>query len=132
VGDRYGTAIILFGLAFVAIEEGQPDDALPILAEALGLARELDYREGFAYFLEGAAAVAAARGDLHRAATFLGRMRALHAELRFTPNADDQRLNAQTAETARAALGEPAFESALKVGEDMILDEALAYAAEDR
>jgi predicted ATPase/class 3 adenylate cyclase len=132
VGDRYGTAIILFGLAFVAIEEGQPDDALPTLAEALGLARELDYREGFAYFLEGAAAVAAARGDLHRAATFLGRMRALHAELRFTPNADDERLNAQTAETARAALGEPAFESALKVGEDMILDEALAYAAEDR
>jgi predicted ATPase/class 3 adenylate cyclase len=133
VGDRYGTAIILFGLAFVAIEEGQPDDSLPILAEAFELARELNYREGFAYFLEGVAAVAAARGDPHRAATFLGRMRALHAELRFTPNADDERLNAQTAETALAALGEPAFESALEVGEDMILDQALAYAVgEDR
>jgi tetratricopeptide (TPR) repeat protein len=132
VGDRYGTAIILFGLAFVAIEEGQHDDSLPILAEALELARELNYREGFAYFLEGAAAVAAARGDPHRAATFLGRMRALHAELGFTPNADDERLNAQTAETALAALGEPAFKSALEVGEDMILDQALAYVVEDR
>jgi hypothetical protein len=59
-------------------------------------------------------------------------MRALHAELGFTPNADDERLNAQTAETALAALGEPAFKSALEAGEDMILDQALAYVVEDR
>jgi len=132
VGDRYGTAIALFGLAFVAIEERQPADAQPILAEALELARELDYREGFAYFLEGAAAVAASRGDPHRAATILGRMRALHGELRFTPLVDDERLNAQTADTARAALGEPAFEEALKEGEQMSLDQALASAVEYR
>jgi predicted ATPase/class 3 adenylate cyclase len=132
VGDRYGTAIILFGLAFVAIEEGQPDDAPPILAEALGLARELDYREGIAYFLEGAAALAASRGDPERAAAILGRMRALHAELHFKANADDERLNADTAEAARAALGEHAFTEALKAGEQTTVDQALAYAVEDR
>jgi predicted ATPase/class 3 adenylate cyclase len=131
VGDRYGTAIILFGLAFVAIEEGQPDAAPPILVEALQLARELDYREGIAYFLEGAAAVAASRGDPERAATMLGRMRALHAELKFKANADDERLNAQTAEAARAALGERKFAAALEAGEDMSVEQALAYAIED-
>jgi predicted ATPase/class 3 adenylate cyclase len=131
VGDRYGTAIVLFGLAFVAIEEGQPDDAPPILAEALGLARELDYREGIAYFLEGAAAVAASRGDPKRAATILGRMRALHAELHFKANVDDDRLNAQTAEAARAALGERAFAVALEAGEQTTVEQALASAFED-
>jgi predicted ATPase/class 3 adenylate cyclase len=131
VGDRYGTAIILFGLAFVAIEEGQPDVAPPILLEALEFARELDYREGIAYFLEGTAAVAASRGDPERAATILGRMRALHAELKFKANADDERLNAQTAEKARLALGELAFSSALKAGEQMPVEQALAYALED-
>jgi predicted ATPase/class 3 adenylate cyclase len=131
VGDRYGTAICLFGLASVAIEEGQPEDSPPILAEALGLARELDYREGIAYYLEGAAAVAASRGDPERAATILGRMRALHGELHFKANADDERLNAQTGETARAALGERAFAAALKAGEDMTVEQALAYALED-
>jgi len=132
VGDRYGTAICLFGLAFVAIEDGQPDDAPPILAEALGLARELDYREGIAYFLEGAAAVAASRGDPERAATILGSMRALHAELHFKANADDERLNAQTAEAARAVLGERAFAAALEAGEQTTVEQALAYALEDR
>jgi predicted ATPase/class 3 adenylate cyclase len=131
VGDRYGTAIVLFGLAFVAIEEGQPEVAPPILVEALELARELDYREGIAYFLEGAAAVAASRGDPERAATILGRMRALHTELKFKANADDERLNAQTAEKARLALGELAFSSALKAGEQMPVEQALAYALED-
>jgi predicted ATPase/class 3 adenylate cyclase len=131
VGDRYGTAICLFGLAFVAIEERQPDDAPPILVEALELARELDYREGIAYFLEGAAAVSASRGDPERAATILGRMRALHAELNFKANADDERLNAQTAEKARVALGEQAFASALNAGEQMTVEQALAYALED-
>jgi non-specific serine/threonine protein kinase len=131
VGDRYGTAICLFGLASVAIEEGQPEDAPPILAEALALALELDYREGIAYFLEGAAAVAASRGDPKRAATILGRMQAIHGELHFTANADDERLNAHTAEAARAAMGESAFAAALEAGEDMSVEQALAYAIED-
>jgi predicted ATPase/class 3 adenylate cyclase len=132
VGDRYGTAICLFGLACVAIEEGQFDEAQPILAEALELSRELDYKEGVAYFLQGAAAIAASRRDPHRAATILGRMRAVHAELHFTPSEDDERLIAQTAETARAALGDPAFAAALDEGEQMTLDQALDYAMEDR
>jgi tetratricopeptide (TPR) repeat protein len=132
VGDRYGIAIVLFGLAFVAIEEGQPENATPILLEALELARELDYREGIAYFLEGAAAVAVSRSDPERSATILGRMRALHAELKFKANADDERLNAQTAEAARAALGENAFAAALLGGEEMTEEQTLAYAIEDR
>ena len=130
VGDRYGTAVCLFGLAFVAIEEGQAEDASPLLAEALALAIELDYREGIAYFLEGAAAVAAARGDAEQAATLLGQMAALHAELGFTPQADDQRLNARTADTARAILGDQPFETALRAGEQMTCEAAVAYASE--
>jgi tetratricopeptide (TPR) repeat protein len=131
VGDRYGIAIVLFGLAFVAIEEGQPEDATPTLLEALELARELDYREGIAYFLEGAAAVAVSRSDPERSATILGRMRALHTELNFKANADDERLNEQTAEAARAALGENAFAAALLAGEEMTEEQMLAYALED-
>jgi predicted ATPase/class 3 adenylate cyclase len=130
VGDRYGTAICLFGLASVAIEEGQPEDSPQLLVEALELSRELDYREGIAYFLGGAAAVAGSRGDPERAATLLGRMRALHAELHFKALAVDERLNAQTAEAARAALGERAFAAALEAGEQMTIQEALAHAVE--
>jgi predicted ATPase/class 3 adenylate cyclase len=131
VGDRYGTAIVLFGLAFVAIEEGRPEDSVQLNEEALKLSRELDYKEGISYYLEYAAAVAASRGDPERAATLLGRMRALHTELKFKANADDERLNAQTAEKARLALGELAFSSALKAGEQMPVEQALAYALED-
>jgi predicted ATPase/class 3 adenylate cyclase len=130
VGDRYGTAVCLFGLAFVAIEEHQTEDASPLLVEALGLAIELDYREGIAYFLEGAAAVAAARDDGERAATLLGQMAALHAELGFTPQTDDRRLNARTAEKARAILGEQSFESAFRAGAQMTRDTTIAYASE--
>jgi tetratricopeptide (TPR) repeat protein len=130
VGDRYGTAVCLFGLAFVAIEERRAEDASPLLAEALALAVELDYREGIAYFLEGAAAVAAARGDAEQAATLLGQMAALHAELGFTPQTDDQRLNARTADTARAILGDRPFETALRAGEQMTCEATIAYASE--
>jgi hypothetical protein len=130
VGDRYGTAVCLFGLAFVAIEEHQTEDASPLLVEALGLAIELDYREGIAYFLEGAAAVAAARDDGERAATLLGQMAALHADLGFTPQTDDRRLNARTAEKARAILGEQSFESAFRAGAQMTRDTTIAYASE--
>jgi tetratricopeptide (TPR) repeat protein len=130
IGDRYGTAIILFGLAFIAIEERQMDAAPPLLTEALALSDELGYREGTGYFLQGAAGVAAARGDARDAAVILGRMHGLHAELAFRPNQDDERLNSQIAATARAALGETAFEAALGTGAQMTLERAVAYASE--
>jgi hypothetical protein len=130
VGDRYGTAIWLFGLAFAAIEEGQPDEAPQRLTEALSLARELDYQEGLAYFLEGAAAVASFRGDPDSAAKLLGNMRALHAELGFKPLAEDERLNEDTAKAAQTALGQRGFQEALEVGEQMPREEALALGVE--
>jgi predicted ATPase/class 3 adenylate cyclase len=127
VGDRYGTASALFGIAFVAIEEGHADEASPHLEEALALSNELDYREGIGYFLQGAAGVAAASGDAERAAIGLGCMRALHSDLGFKPNSDDERLNAHTADTARKTLGEEAFQAALAVGSELPLKEALVY-----
>lgn len=127
VGDRYSTAISLFGLAFSAIEEGQPEDAPLMLTEALALAQQLGYREGIAYFLEGAAAVAMFRSDPRGAAKLLGHMSAIHAELRFKPLAEDERLNTHTAEAARVAVGEPAFATAFQEGENMTVEEALAY-----
>ena len=130
VGDRYGTAICLFGLAFAAIETGQPEDAVPMLVEALELARELDYQEGVGYFLQGAAAISASRGDAERAASMLGGIAALHRELHFTPNEDDQRLLAQTADTARASLGEHAFAAASGAGKLMPIEQLLDAAAE--
>jgi hypothetical protein len=44
---------------------------------------------------------------------------------------DDDRLNAQTAEAARAALGERAFAIALETGEQTTVEQALASAFED-
>ena len=131
VGDRYGTAVCLFGLAFVAIEQHRAEEAPALLAEALGLATELGYGEGIGYFLEGAAGVAAARGDGERAATLLGHMAALQAELGFTPQPDDQRLNARTTATARAILGDQAFDAALQAGGQMTREATIAYASED-
>jgi predicted ATPase/class 3 adenylate cyclase len=130
LGDRYGTAHALLGIAFVEIEQGRADDAAPLLTEALSLARELDYPEGIGYFLQGAAGVAAARGEATRAATILGRIHALHAELGVTLNRDDERMNAQIADAARAALGEIGFEAALGAGEQMTLEQTVEHATE--
>jgi len=44
---------------------------------------------------------------------------------------DDDRLNAQTAEAARTALGEREFAVALAAGEQATVEQALAYAFED-
>jgi hypothetical protein len=103
-------------LAFAAVDEHREDEAERYLAEALSLSQELEYEEGIAYYLLGAAALAVARGESHRGVQLLGRMDVLCDEIAFSMNPTERELRERTLAAARASLGESVVETALAEG----------------
>jgi predicted ATPase/class 3 adenylate cyclase/tetratricopeptide (TPR) repeat protein len=125
--DAYGTAICLLGIAFTMIENDDAAAAAELLEEAFLLISAIDYGEGYGYFLEGAAGVAAATGDGDAAIAYLDALETLHKDLGFHPNADDVRLIARTRERAAKLLPEAtevATTSTPEQGLDVVLAEA--------
>ncbi len=81
LGDRWGMAFALTGLAFIALRHGDPNAARALQAEGLPLWRELDNRAGIAWSLNSLADVAHQQGDLERAWALFEESLAIRREL---------------------------------------------------
>jgi Tetratricopeptide repeat len=72
IGNPHGVAVATVQIGLCALEGGGPDEARALVREGLRLARQLEFRWGELYGLDGAALLAARTGSWEVAATLLG------------------------------------------------------------
>jgi MalT-like TPR region len=72
VGNPRGVAVLTVQIGLCALEGGDQHEARSLVREGLQLARQLDFRWGELYGLDGAALLAAREGSWEVAATLLG------------------------------------------------------------
>jgi predicted ATPase len=72
IGNPHGVAILTVQIGLCALEGGSQHEARSLVREGMQLARELDFRWGELYGLDGAALLAARTGSWEVAATLLG------------------------------------------------------------
>jgi hypothetical protein len=95
------------------------------------LGRELGADDEVVTSLEGLAWVAAARGQPRRAAQLGGAAEALRHALSVFLLANQRAGHEQAVQTARAALGEPAFAAAWAEGRALSLEQVVALVLDD-
>jgi predicted ATPase/class 3 adenylate cyclase len=110
---------------------GQLEQAGELYRRCLKLAQEQDAVVLVWYGLVSLAGAAAKSGDFVRAATLTGAADAIHNSIGTTLDPAETALFAGTAETARAALDETAYEDALEIGTAMSRESAVRYALSD-
>ncbi|HVK04254.1 MAG TPA: tetratricopeptide repeat protein, partial [Armatimonadaceae bacterium] len=132
LGDRSGCATSLLNLAEIARQQGLWGRAEDLLAESLQAQRELGDPFAVSECLLVFAGVAGGAGDFARSAALLGAARAVRAAIASDLSPSDRERWAGFAEAARAALGSAGFASACARGERLSLDEAVAFALEQR
>jgi tetratricopeptide (TPR) repeat protein len=115
-GRRDGMQQPMFNLGAIALLGGRHDEAQDLFERGLELSRELGFLSGMAYSLEGLAAVHAARGEAKRAAEVLGAAHAAGEPSGVHLEPFEQELHDRAVATARALLGDAAFEDAFAAG----------------
>lgn len=131
IGERTAMTIARYNLALVAQARGDWDEAARYYAEGAALSLELGDRANIAHCLEGLAVIAGGRGQAERAARLWGAAEGLLATVGaavYNYYLPDRALSDQTRATARAALGDPAFEAALAAGRALSPEQAIAEA----
>jgi predicted ATPase/DNA-binding CsgD family transcriptional regulator len=120
----------LYGLTL--LQSGQADKARPLLEEALRIEWRLENRANIVYLLDDLACHAAVVGRPQRAARLLGAAESMQAEtgIRLMPKMEP--LVSKPRETTAASLGISTFESETQAGRRMGMDEAIAYALEEK
>jgi hypothetical protein len=116
---RHTIAWSLSGLASVALRCGSRDEALALLGEAILLAEKLGQRTRVAACLIGLAGAALLTGLPERGAQLLGAANALCEQLGSPLDPADQIDCDSAAITARAMLGEDAYESEYALGQTL-------------
>jgi ATP/maltotriose-dependent transcriptional regulator MalT len=114
-------AMLLTGLAYTAIDEGDHATAGPLLDEAAATAHRSHDMPILTAVIDAMAAAALAAGDPGRAALLLG----VADRLRGSPERGNPDV-VHAVETARAALGPAAYDERYAAGAAMERDEALA------
>jgi predicted ATPase/DNA-binding CsgD family transcriptional regulator len=131
-GETRRVGIMFFNLAFLAQHEGNHATALDLTQRALHMARDTDNRKEMAWCLSIVAGSIAALGQPQRAAHLLGMSESFLERLgAFNLPADKQEFDRIRAEVC-AQLGESAFQSALEDGRKLSLEQAVAYALDER
>ncbi|MFL5807791.1 MAG: LuxR C-terminal-related transcriptional regulator [Roseiflexaceae bacterium] len=130
LGDVRSVAMCLPGIGMVVLAEGDSERAATLFEEGLLLQRELKHKTAIFYGLMGMLGVAGVRGHPARVAKLMGASEALREEigLSVTPLADARYDYAGYLATARAGLGETAFDAAWAEGRAMTPEEAIEYA----
>lgn len=127
VGDRLTVAAPLSHLGVFALEEGDAAAAVPLLTESLELARILGHKSHIDHCLWELARAAALLHQPRRAARLLGAEGAFREE--HLANWDWKgRKEARELASARAHLGEAAWDEAYREGRALALDAAIALA----
>jgi DNA-binding CsgD family transcriptional regulator len=131
-GDLQTLSYLLSSYGFSLLQKDQPDQAGPLLQEALGIERRLENRDMILYVLDGLASHAAMVGRLQRSARLLGAAETLQTEtgIRLMPHMEPVLAHAR--ETIATSLGIPALESETQAGKRMSTDEAIAFALEEK
>jgi predicted ATPase/DNA-binding SARP family transcriptional activator len=129
--DSEGMALSLVNQGFAALSEHDHDRALALLRQALRRLAELEFRDVIGYCFEGLAAVLAFTGEGEPAARLLGAAEALRKNLGVELAPAERETHEETAAAVRASLGEERFSAAWRQGQELALDEAIAYALEE-
>lgn len=119
-------AFCLRGLGRIRILQGEWSAAERFLRESAALNQATDHQTWLALSLAGLARIAAARGQTTQAARALGAIEAHFQANSIHLDADDQSEFDQQRAAVRAALTSDAFNAALKAGQTLTLDQALA------
>jgi predicted ATPase/DNA-binding CsgD family transcriptional regulator len=131
-GDLQTLSYLLGLYGFSLLQDGQPDEAMPLFKEGLGIERRLENRDMILYRLDGLACHAAMVGRLQRGARLLGAAEKLEAETGIRLMRHMEPLLAQARETISASLGSTGLESEMQAGRRMTMAEAIAYALEEK
>jgi predicted ATPase/class 3 adenylate cyclase len=128
LGDKSGVASSLLSLGEVEARQGEWARAARLCGESLTLFRELGDKGNLAACLEALAAVAAGQGTAERAAQLLGAAAGRRESLRVALTAAERAHSERSAAIVRATLGEDAFTARWAEGQQMTLEQALAFA----
>jgi tetratricopeptide (TPR) repeat protein len=129
--DSEGMAFALVNQGFAALSEREHERAITLLRRALRLLAELQFRDVIGYCFEGLAAVLAFTGQTEPAARLLGAAEALRESLGVDLAPAERETHEETAAAVRQALGEDRFSAAWRLGRELALDEAIAYALQE-
>lgn len=127
IGYRWATACSACALGSVEVRHGAVDDAAPLFAEALRTVQPLDDRLGVARCLEGAAAVAVARGRPRAAARLLGAAEARRLRIGAPLPAEDRPDRVALDARLVAELGAGTFDRERDAGRRQATAVALAH-----
>ena len=131
-GDLQTLSYLLGLHGFSLLQDGKPDEAMPLFKEGLGIERRLENRDMILYRLDGLACHAAMVGRLQRGARLLGAAEKLQAETGIRLMRHMEPLMAQARETISASLGATGLESEMQAGRRMTMAEGIAYALEEK
>jgi predicted ATPase/DNA-binding CsgD family transcriptional regulator len=131
-GESWSRSWTLWVLAFELWREGEHDRACALARESLQLKRGFDDRLGIAMCVELLAWSAVADGRHAWGARLLGAARELRRSIGEPLPPIVIGYHEQCEADARRGLGERAFAAALRRGAELTLDEAIAYALEER
>jgi hypothetical protein len=127
--DEFNIATTVGWLGLLTVWSGDEHDlAEGFLKEGLALNREIGNWDSGVYCLEGFAGLAGARGQGVRAARLWGAAKALRTTISAPPTPEARRYYERSMATARAQLGEAAWEAAFAQGMAMAPEEAAEYA----
>jgi tetratricopeptide (TPR) repeat protein len=125
IEDTRGIGFVQDGFGWLELFEGNLVRAVSYFEEAAAIARRLGGRRSSAEAIWGLAQVAAAAGDADRAARLAGAADAYGGPAGFDPT---ESFPCAHVDTARAALGEPAWQKAWAAGAELDFDAALGLA----
>jgi tetratricopeptide (TPR) repeat protein len=133
--DRRGISDDLRCLGSLALAEGDSAAARARLTEALTVLQDAGHVWSMPRLLRGLAQVAAAQGQLRRAARLWGAGEAHYQAITGRPPPADRRLvpdpATESLRALRAMMDEEALSDAWAAGQEMSLEQAVAYALED-
>ena len=124
-GSKFNIAYLLKVLTTVVHHQGDLVAARCFLAESLPILHEIDYRTGIAQTLEAAAAIEQTSGQAVQAARLSGAAAALREEIAAPLPTNERGRHEETLASARASLGEKAFQQAFGEGRTMTWETTL-------
>jgi len=131
-GDPGVLAWTLNALARAECEEGHRELAQARFAESIVLLRDTGFLGLTAESMEGLATIALAMGSPVRAARLLSSADTLRQENGEPRERRERAVYRRDADSAKALLGDDAFEQAFRDGRAMSLDDAVRYALSDQ